>query len=49
MLGFFRKEEKQPFGYSTIVEERKGSDNKFYWIIGIVLVILTIGVYLFLR
>jgi hypothetical protein len=50
MNSFFnKKEEKQPFGYSTIVEVRKGSNKNVYWVVGIVIVLFFVGVFFFLR
>lgn len=48
MQRFFKNTEKQSFTYPTIIEERKGSNNNLYWIIGVVVVILAIGAFLFL-
>jgi len=40
MAKFFKGTEKRPFGYPTIIEERKGSTNYFPYFIGVTLIII---------
>lgn len=43
MAKFFKGTEKRPFGYPTIIEERKGSSSFFPYFVGVTLIVIIAG------
>ncbi|MBI2601378.1 hypothetical protein HYW42_05515 [Candidatus Daviesbacteria bacterium] len=46
-MNIFKREEKKPFNYSSI-EMRKSSRGYIWWIVGILVIIVVIGIFIWI-